>query len=124
MSEHRGISETDAPEIWQGFRRLFGHSGCELPSTLPAEGTFDCGPWTFRYAVNDDGGLCLDLVAASAHAGQQVHRVRASGDLESGPDLQTVLVLDPGDDDMDAARERQRAHNERVADTLRARRLL
>ena len=109
------------------FRRAFGElfDGLELPRTLKQSGHFERDEWSFRYRVNEeDGAPCLDLVAQIGGS-EQLERILASGEVESGPSFREMIIFDPElDADDDAARRRFDEHNRHVGDVMRSRGLL
>lgn len=111
------------------FAATFSGAGAELPDdtviAVGERGSFRHGDWSFRYVVNEcDGAPCLDVVA-QVGGSEQIERILASGEVESGPNFSDLVLLDPDvDEDLRAAEARVRAHNARVGDVMRARGLL
>lgn len=111
--------------IRRAFAEMFAGVGAELPDQLDERGSFVAGDWGFRYAVNEcDGVPCVDVVA-QAGASDQLERFLASGEVESGPNIVEMVILDPDtDDDFESASRRVAEHNRHVGDVMRARGLL
>lgn len=118
-----------ADALRTGFAATFEGAGAELPADarlgVGERGSFQHGEWSFRYVVNEcDGAPCLDVVA-QIDGEDQLERILANGDVESGPYFSSMVILDPDvDEDLDAAERRVAAENDRVAAVMRERGLL
>ncbi len=114
-------------KIREAFAAYFEEFEIELPKKIAKKGTLSAHGWTITYVLGTDeqGQPCLDFLAENRMTNMRHVRISQSGEIKELATIRETYAYNPQIEGDQARAEREfQAHNNHVAEILRAKDLL